>query len=279
MREARPVNRQRGDGKAVKRSVKWGDSAVRRALGNLHAAFRWAVKKRIVSTNPFHGIERPGARSRGRLAIITPETHRRILITARPLIRELSICLEATGCRPGELLMATAKDWNDSLGALVYYADDRRLEGEARHKTAGKGKDRRIFFTGEALTVMRSRVAQYPTGPLWRSRKGEARSIETVDKAFRQLGVKLKVPGLSPYSYRHTYATRWLENGGSIDDLAALLGNSPAVIRHHYAHLCDNLDRLRQLAEGFKRGATPAAQTDSQSPDVLPFDGGAREVV
>ena len=45
------------------------------------------------------------------------------------------------------------------------------------------------------------------------------------------------MPQSTPYSYRHTFATAWPEQGRSVDILAELLGNSPAVIRKHYSHL------------------------------------------
>ncbi|HYT93482.1 MAG TPA: tyrosine-type recombinase/integrase, partial [Gemmataceae bacterium] len=193
-------------------------------------------------------------------------------------LAEFATCLHATGARPGELLMATATDWNDRLGALVYYADDRRLEGEARHKTAGKGKDRRIFFTGEALTIMRALVKKHPKGPLWRTRRGTPWNRTNMNASFQVVGERLGIEGLTPYSYRHTYATRWLEKGGSIDDLAALLGNTPAMIRKHYSHICDNVDRLRDLAEKFTATPTPEGRSETPSPAVLPFASGKEAV-
>ncbi len=267
MRKPRPVNRKRRDGTPYKRQAFWGDSAIRRATGNLHAAFAWAKKQGLISRNPVEGVGRPGARSRGRDCIVSPEDHRRILSkTARkPSLRDAVVCLENTGCRPGELLMATASDWDDVRGCLIYYADVRRRDEESRHKTAGKGKDRRIYFTGDALAVMRARVAKHPSGPLWPNRSGKATSIEILGKQFRVLAERLNMPLLTAYSYRHTFATTWLESGRSIDDLAALLGNTPGVIRHHYAHLIENVDRMRDLAEGF------TAARSEKPPRVLPF--------
>ena len=54
------------------------------------------------------------------------------------------------------------------------------------------------------------------------------------------------MPRLTPYSYRHTFATAWLEQGRSVDILAELLGNSPAVIRKHYSHLLGDAENLRR---------------------------------
>src|SRR5439155_10619563 len=70
---------------------------------------------------------------------------------------------------------------------------------------------------------------------------------------MRRLRQKAGLPRtFTLYSYRHQYATAWLKAGGSIDDLAALLGNTPEVIRKHYSHLCDDRERLRRVAEAFR---------------------------
>jgi integrase len=266
MRQPRTVKYQ-VRGRTRQRTYQWGDGQVDFAVASLHAAMNFGVKERLISKNFLQGLSGPPARSRSRDCIVSPEDHQRILAAAHKQFREMIVCLENTGCRPGELLMATAADWNDHLGALVFYGQSRRRSGEGRHKTARKDRDRRIFFSGEALQIMRQRVQRYPQGPLWRCRQAPHRAIGSaalVDN-FAELRKKIGLPNLTPYSYRHTFATRWLEAGRSIDDLAALLGNTPAVIRRHYAHLCDNLDRMRQLADSFT-----AARTDT-SPHLLPF--------
>jgi integrase len=42
------------------------------------------------------------------------------------------------------------------------------------------------------------------------------------------------VPRAHAHRFRHTLATEILENGGSIEDAAEVLGNSPNIIRKHY---------------------------------------------
>jgi integrase len=253
-------------GQTCTRVVKWGDSQVNAVVTTLHAVLNFGVRERLISSNPLRGLSGPPVRTRGRDCVLLPEDHARILGHASRRLLEVIICLENTGCRPGELLMATAADWNDRLGALVYYAEARRQDGEGRHKTCRKGKDRRIIFRGEALAVMRKKVQDHPTGPLWTTTRGaRPLTVGALNKGFRKLRKQLGMPRLTPYSYRHTYATRWLESGRSIDDLAAMLGNTAAVIRKHYAHLCDNLERMQSLAEEFT-----SARTETR-PRVLPF--------
>lgn len=248
----------------------WGPSTARTFLASLGAAFNWARRTKRISVNPLHGMDLPPTRSRARLCLVDGALHLRLLNICHAEMKPILNALESTGCRPGELLGATAGAWNDQLGALVYHAESRRLEGESSHKTARKETTRRIFFTGAVLVVVRELVQRYPSGPLFRLR-GQPITLRKLEERFASLRRRLNVPHLTPYSYRHTYATRWLEAGGSIDDLAALLGNSPEVIRRHYAHLLDNPDRLRQLAERFGAKPVESNRADTNPPQTLPF--------
>ena len=67
------------------------------------------------------------------------------------------------------------------------------------------------------------------------------RSLSTV---FKKSGVK----NAHAHRYRHTLATRLLEQGATFEEVADILGNSPAVVRKHYAKWAKgrqtNIDRL-----------------------------------
>ncbi len=54
---------------------------------------------------------------------------------------------------------------------------------------------------------------------------------DTLRSGFRLSGVE----GAHAHRFRHTLATELLENGASFEDVADVLGNSPNVVRKHYA--------------------------------------------
>lgn len=60
----------------------------------------------------------------------------------------------------------------------------------------------------------------------------------TVKELFRDLKIAAKIPRLHPHLLRHTFATRYLENGGNIYSLQLLLGHSSLEIVKNYLHLC-----------------------------------------
>lgn len=245
-RSIRPTGKQAEDGK-------WGTSTEAMCVDSVCAALRWAKKERLILSNPLEGMERPIKRSRGREALVSEELHARAMAAASVKLREVLEALKATGARPSEITHATAKAFNPEIGALVYFADQYRKQGEHRHKTAGKRKDRVIFFTGSALETVRSLVSRYPEGPIFRTRRENPWTVHSLCLAFTALRKKIGAETLFPYCYRHTFATAWLLSGRSIETLADLLGNSPQTLRHHYAHLLGRPEELRKQLERFIR--------------------------
>jgi integrase len=258
-----------------KRVVQWSAGTVRIAIKTIKAALNWAVQDGLIPKNPLKHLSAPGPRSRGREALLgkTPaerqKNHLLIMKAAPASFRNFIAVLEATGARPGELCKATANDFDTRLGAIVYYGDANRIRGESGHKNARHGKDRIIILSGEALAIVRDLAERYPFGPLFRSVNNAGKktcrpwSDKSIEKTFWRIREKVKLPNLTAYSYRHTFATAWLEQGKSVDVLASLLGNSPEVIRRHYAHLLEDKDNLRRQLEAF-RSVSVAEETHTQ---------------
>ena len=61
---------------------------------------------------------------------------------------------------------------------------------------------------------------------------------------FKKSGVK----NAGTHRFRHTLATRLLSRGASFEEIADMLGNTPEIMRKHYAKWSkgrqDNIDRL-----------------------------------
>lgn len=241
----------------------WTDGNVLLFLKVLSVAFNWAAKSGLISKNPLIGIEMPRARSRGREAVLTIEQIAVVLAACSPPFRDLVMVLAKTGARPGELAAATASAFRADLGAFVYHTEASRGKEEFSHKTAGEEKCRTIFLTGDALQIVKSLMKQYPAGPLFRTRAGRSWTEHSISRRFYKLAKVLGIRGLSAYSFRHTFATRWLQAGGSIDVLAELMGNTPEVIRKHYSHLCADQLGLRAKLEAFM-----SAEAGTQTPHL-----------
>ena len=64
------------------------------------------------------------------------------------------------------------------------------------------------------------------------SREGH---IKTVDRTLEAVFRKSQVPNAQAHRFRHTLATEILIAGGTIEDCANILGDSPEIIHKYYA--------------------------------------------
>jgi integrase len=277
MAKPRPV-------KGRKKPVAWGPQSRRLAVAVVSSMLNWCAETRLIPFNPLGRLRRPSARSRGRDALLgaTPEeraaTHALILATVPVSLRPLCIVLEATGCRPGELCAATAADFDRAEGSLRFRSVVHARPGDTSHKTAAKEKERIIVLQGEALSIVAALAVEVPSGKLFRTRgravagvkkHGGGWTSSAVADAFGRVSAKLGIPSLTAYSYRHTFATAWLEQHKPIDVLASLLGNTEAIIRRHYSHLLVDFPNLRSHLAGFSAAGSVERADTSSSPRVF----------
>jgi len=257
----RPRHQRRKREQAGRKLVKWGRGSQRNAIVSLQAAFNWGVRVGLLNRNPLQGIEQPTANSRGAETMIgstTEEcelTHARILAAVPSPFREFVQALKDTGARPGELIAATAADFDREAGAFIFRKEASRGAGRFSHKTAGKGRDRVIFLHGATLAHVLSLIDKRPSGPLFRQRNGRPFTEGHLATRFMRLRQKLNLPHLTAYSYRHTFATALLKAGMDVDALAEVMGNSAQVIRRHYSHLLADTKGLRAKLERFTAAA------------------------
>src|SRR5688572_20276981 len=62
--------------------------------------------------------------------------------------------------------------------------------------------------------------------------------MASMQKALAQAARRAKIHRVSPHDLRHSFGHRWLQRGGSVDDLSFILGHSDSrITRKHYAHL------------------------------------------
>ncbi|OQA13443.1 MAG: Tyrosine recombinase XerD [Chloroflexi bacterium ADurb.Bin360] len=118
----------------------------------------------------------------------------------------------------------------------------------------GKGKkERTVALAKEARAALRAYLEVRPkmaqTEVLFISRSWQplgARDIQRlITEASRRAGIQKTV---TPHTLRHTFATRFLQNGGDVATLASLLGHTNVVTTTRYLH--PNASRVQEMVEG-----------------------------
>ena len=69
-------------------------------------------------------------------------------------------------------------------------------------------------------------------------------SQETIKDLIRKIRTKTGIKRLHAHLFRHSFATRYLENGGNIYSLQMLLGHTSLKMVQRYLHLCTKKIRL-----------------------------------
>lgn len=135
----------------------------------------------------------------------------------------LSLMLDA-GLRLNEVVTAQLVDLHLPEGYLI---------------VNGKGnKQRAVSFGITTLEHLKAYLdAVKPAQELLQTSEGTPLTRDTLKNMFRKLKRKSGVQRLHPHLLRHTFATRYLENGGSIYSLKDLLGHTTLKQTQAYLHI------------------------------------------
>ena len=123
-----------------------------------------------------------------------------------------------------------------------------------KHKTGKKTGKALVIRMGPCLeTLTRILVHFRPKGTLFRTFHGKKWTKDGLALRFRRVRERLKLEGITAYSYRHSFATDALEAGVDLPTVAALLGHSDtAMVARVYGHLDQKTghlqDALRKVA-------------------------------
>lgn len=106
----------------------------------------------------------------------------------------------------------------------------------------GKGNKQRIVPLGlhskKALLRYSARIPlKCDKTPLFLKDNLTPLNQSTIKQLFRKLKIKAEIPRLRPHLLRHTFATRYLENGGDIYSLQMILGHTSLEMVKKYIHL------------------------------------------
>jgi integrase len=218
----------------------WSSSTRYGLLGSLVTAMRWAVRARMLASNPLAGVQKPPKASRGAKALVSHAEHRRLMASASRHFRPYLSVLWATGARPSEVAGITAANFDAKAGVV-------RL---AEHKLAHKGHARTIYLPPDAVALLRRLANRYPAGPLLRTSCGNGWSEDAVVRAMLAARQRADVPHATAYGYRHSFGTDALCRGVPDAAVAELMGHSGTGMLHkHYAHLSARGGVLRAALE------------------------------
>lgn len=140
-----------------------------------------------------------------------------------------SVFLE-TGIRRGEL--AGIQIRNLQLDRNLIYVTGKT--GDRIVTITDELSDRlRMYLKKKDKSVYAASPYLFPT----RSKRDKPSDPQYISQIFRNIKKRLGLPSLTPHTLRHCFATYYLINGGSVENLRIQTGHSTYDAMMHYTHL------------------------------------------
>ncbi|HRI54116.1 MAG TPA: site-specific integrase, partial [Pseudomonadota bacterium] len=225
---------------------RWAPGTVGLSLTYCKVVFGWAVRQGLVAHNPFARVELP--RRSAAASFLSAEEVRSLLATADSLgaagtvtsrgLRAAVHLAVRTGLRKGELLGLRWTDVELSSGRLTI--------ARSFATTPKSGRPRHLRLPAEVVPILaawQKECPKTPEGVIFprRSRSGVwgmARGAACMAGLPRLLLMAGCRPLCHPFhALRHTFASHYIMQGGSLAALQQILGHSDLKHTMVYAHL------------------------------------------
>lgn len=211
--------------------------AVNAAYNSLRVFFSWCIKNQHTFENPVVNIQKPRLPKKV-IPVLSPDDIKKLMSACDKKFlgrRNMAIVLTLldSGMRLTELVNLKMSDVDIQNGLF---------------RILGKGNKERIV-----------RVGQITKKVLWdyiklRDSNNEYLWLSEERTPLKQTGVQLAIKKLArasgvgarvnPHSFRHTFATNFLRNGGNVFDLQSLLGHSSLEMVKRYSRSLSNEDAI-----------------------------------
>jgi integrase len=226
----------------------WGVHSIYRLHAFLGAAFKRAVRYKLVTANPMASVE-PPPRPPAEIHPPTAEQVRALIAAARTPLCALAYSLAAaTGARRGELVGLRWGDIDFDAGRISIVRSLAYTPGVGIHerptKTGAKGR-RVLTVDGDTMGLLATRRDAYPSGEWVLSPLGgiDPWSPLALSRAFERDLAAAGEAGFTFHSLRHFSATRLLSAGVDPWIVSRRLGHTtPSTTLSTYAHWIPGTD-------------------------------------
>ncbi len=215
--------------------------SIQRHLSTLRAFYRHLIRTGGAERDPAAAVPLPKAEKRLPKALTSREVAALLEAGGGDAswrsLRDRAIfeLLYASGLRVSELTSLNLED-------LQYSSRFLRVRGKG-------GKERIVPFGAMAEEAIRAYTARRPASPtaaLFVNRGGGRLTSRSVHRAvLRQVAAVLTEQGVSPHTFRHTFATHLLEAGADLRVIQELLGHASLATTQIYTHV--DIQRLLEV--------------------------------
>lgn len=202
-------------------------------------AMRWAEEQGYIDRSPLVHLKKPEAGRRE--TILTPEQFEALMShISDECFRDLLHAAWDTGARPQELTRLEARHFDAAHSRWVFPMQEAKT----------KKRPRIIYLTERVEEITRRRIDAQGEGLVFRNTIGTAWDKDSVGCRFQRLVAKVE-RRYCLYHFRHSFATRKLQEGLDPLTVAELLGHSdPSMLAKVYQHLSHDPQHMLQKLRG-----------------------------
>lgn len=203
---------------------------------------KWADARYSFGGNPADGVMDIKAQAEPPRVFSDAEVDRIMATATTPRDRVMILVMLDTGIRVGELANLQPED----------------VEGDWLLVT-GKTGPRRVPISG---WVAREFVDLAGGGDVvWHGRGGKPMSVGAIKKVYEKVFRDAGIDGrrLGPHTLRHTFASRWVEDGGDVAALQVILGHATLEQTMAYVTLAGTHALRQHAAHAMSRRYAPGA--------------------
>lgn len=197
-----------------------------KALKLARAAFRRAVKQRVIGRSPMEGVSIPKSLTSRAPPYFRPEQMRKLATTKHGAAW---VFMAATGVRRGEMIKARREDCRDGVLLVESSAEGRTKSGKWRAVPLNRYARRALRLLGDDLLV--------------------DCHADTLGDWFRTEAHSVGVKG-SLHWLRHTFCTSLAQSGVSLHEIKRLAGHSSITVTEQYAHHAPDYGRAAVATMG-----------------------------
>jgi len=214
--------------------------SIQRHLSTLRAFYRYLIRTGRAESNPATVVPMPRAEKRLPKALTPKEVSAVLDAPQEPGWRHLRDhaifeLLYASGLRVSELTSLNIEDLQFSTHFL-------RVRGKG-------GKERIVPFGAKAAEALKEYIAARPgtsNTALFLNRGGKRLTSRSVHRTvLARVLASLQEEGVSPHTFRHTFATHLLEAGADLRVIQELLGHASLATTQIYTHV--DIQRLLEV--------------------------------
>lgn len=197
-------------------------ATINRELALLKIVFSFYIRRDIVIKNPVSRVKF-FAEDNCQMRVVSIDEERRYLIAASQPLQDFATIMVDTGMRPEEVARIERKNVNLVQGYVFVPFG----------KT--KAAKRKIPLTRRVSDLLSKRIEKLKGDFLFANETTQS-PLTTLKTAHARALRRAELSRFRLYDLRHTFATRFIESGGDIVTLQALLRHSNIQMVTRYAH-------------------------------------------